>query len=115
MSRLPPQIKQQINGQPVPGWEVQPVTKDGVTYKIDSRHSLDDFGKIIGMDWTLEASDVDSKILWKTMYYHKEFIPNLETDVQESFPIDFKVDDEMFVIEHEHGTIFKVSFEGILL
>lgn len=116
MSRLPPQIKQHINGELVPGWQVQPVIKDGVTYKIYSEHCLGDDGRAVGQDWVLEASDADSKILWRTVYYHIKFIPDLETDVQESFPVDFKINDEVIIIEHEYDDgSFHISMEGVLI
>jgi hypothetical protein len=115
MSRPPPKIKQYINGQPVLGQDVQPIKREGVAYSIDSQHCLNDARKITGTDWTLTATDVDAKILWKVVYYHNEFNLDVETDVQNSYPIDFKIVEEEIVIEHEHGIIFHVSFDGILL
>ena len=115
MSRIPPQIKQHIDGQPVNGYSVQPITKDGVTYEIDSEHRLNDLGYIIGMDWSLKAIDTDSNILWELVYFPQDFIEDLEIDVQEQYPIDFLISGEEIVIEHEYDVIFYISVSGILL
>jgi hypothetical protein len=115
MSRIPPTIKQHTNDHSVTGYAVQPITKDGVIYKIDSKHRLDEVGKIIGMDWSLEALDANSNVLWKTVYFALEFIRDLETDVQESYPVDFLILGEEIVIEHEYEGTFHISFDGVLL
>lgn len=47
------------------------------------------------------ASKSDGTILWKTQYFSKKYIPLLETDMQQVFPVDFSIVGDTIVVKHE--------------
>lgn len=114
MSRLPPQIKQVVDGQKVTGYSVLPIKHNGVLYTIDSQTRYGESGDILGINWSIEAAGSDGIQLWKTDYFKIDYLQGLETDVQESYPIDFYIKDDQFFIEHEYDQLFQLSLNGVL-
>jgi len=115
---MPPQIEQVINGEKVPGWEIQPITENGVTYSIRMETQEDTLGHIIGQEMFVEATDANKKSLWKTPFYRNTFQSGLETDVQEVYPVDFLFGDNgrdlIAKLEHhdENNRIFRITKES---
>lgn len=117
MSRIPPKIEQVIDGVPVKGWVVQPITYRNISYALSSEHRLSVDGEIVGQDHYVEAMREDGTALWKTKYASFDFDMGLETDVQEKFPVDFFVHENgaELIIKLEHYTendrIFRIMLE----
>ncbi len=109
MSRIPPRIEQRIagraDGDTRPNYHILPVTEHGITYTVSPILRSDPTGKsIVGQDFFVVATDEAGVELWRTHYFSKEFQLDLETDVQEIYPVDFFIDGENLIIKHEHYT-----------
>ncbi len=55
------------------------------------------------------ASDTTGKELWKTLFFSREYIPDLETDVQNYFVVDLYLDEHYVYIKPERGAIITIE------
>lgn len=107
MSRLPPKIEQVIDGVPVSGWQVNPISRDGITYALSKEvRTNDEHTGSTGEDHFVEAKRDDGEVLWKTKFASYDFEPGLETDVQGKYPVDlyFHENGQELVVKLEHYT-----------
>ena len=106
MSRLPPNIEQVIDGVSVVGNTVRPISRDGITYTLSVLNRENETGGIVGREHFVTATDAEGNTLWRTVYTMVNFDTDLETDVQEQFPVDFYFHENgiELVIKHEHYT-----------
>lgn len=101
MSRLPPKIEQDVE---VANYAVRPISRAGITYTLSVERRESSEGGIHGEDHVVTAVTADGRQLWKTTYASFEFIPGLETDVQEVFPVNFYDEGDELIIKLEGYT-----------
>ncbi len=103
MSRPPPKIEQGIKAKRSKPWyQVLPLEEDGIQYVISTERSESAIGNPKWSDMYVNAIQADGSVKWKTQYFSQKYIPFLETDVQEIYPVDFLIDGEMIIIKHEY-------------
>ncbi len=116
MSRPSPRIEQSINGKKVEWWEILPIyDADGIRYESSYKQKCNQVHIPIGFDLLVSAYFPDCTLKWENCYYSKEYIPFLETDVQDTFPVDFLIEGVTVVVKHEyydeHQGIFIIDKE----
>jgi hypothetical protein len=106
MSRSAPRIEQYVDGKKVEGYCVIPIQRDGVTYALVEEKKTNEDGSPTGQSWTLEAkNDATGDVLWGTVLCERVFEPMLETDVQETYPVDLAfLNEGVLVVKFERYT-----------
>lgn len=99
-SRTPPRIEQK-SAREAGVYHVLPVQENDVIYSITSAPMAEVKGEI----HYAAASDTTGKELWRTLFYSREYIPHLETDVQNFFVVDLYLDEHHVYIKPERGAI----------
>lgn len=103
-SRIPPRIEQK-SAREAGVYYVLPVQENDILYSLTSTPMTEAKGEM----HYASASDTAGKELWKTLFYSREYIPHLETDVQNFFVVDLYLDEHHVYIKPEHGAIFTLE------
>jgi hypothetical protein len=103
-SRIPPRIEQK-SAREAGVYHVLPVQKNNIVYSLTSAPMEEVKGE---MHYAV-ASDTTGKELWKTLFYSREYIPHLETDVQNFVVVDLYLDEHHVYIKPEHGAIITLE------
>jgi hypothetical protein len=86
-------------------YHVLPVQEDDIIYSVTSSPMAIAAGEI----HYAVACNTAGKELWKTQFYTREYIPQLETDVQNFFIVDLYVTEQYVCIKPEHGGMITIN------
>lgn len=103
-SRIPPRMIQ-TGAREAGVYHVLPVQENGIVYTVSSAPMNGTAGEV----HYATASDTTGRELWKTQFYSREYIPDLETDVQNIFIVDLYVTDQHVCIKPEHGALITIE------
>jgi hypothetical protein len=103
-SRTAPRMEQ-LSAREAGVYHVLPVQENGILYSLTSARMDGNVGEV----HHAIASDTSGKELWKTQFYSREYIPHLETDVQNIFIVDLYISGQHVCIKPEHGSMITID------